>query len=79
MIKIEYFSANFANISKEEAFEKTVELAFKNLLGEAKDIDQMSDDEIRAAVNDYYTRFDLRLNSQTPAPFTAISLQRSKA
>ena len=64
MIKIEHlrFLANFANISKEEAFEKTVELAFKNLLGEAKDIDQMTDDEIRAAVNDYYTRFDPRLN-----------------
>ena len=64
MIKIEHlrFLANFANISKEEAFEKTVELAFKNLLGEAKDIDQMTDDEIRAAVNDYYTRFVTRLN-----------------
>ena len=77
MIKNEHlrFSANFANISKEEAFEKTVELAFKNLLGEAKDIDQMSDDEIRAAVNDYYTRFDLKLNSQAPVlPFTAICL-----
>jgi len=30
-------------------------LAFKNLLGE-KDIEEMTDDEIRAAVNDYYTR-----------------------
>ena len=56
-------SENFADITKEEAFEKTVELAFENLLGKEKDIDSMSDDEIRAAVADYFTRWDLKPGS----------------
>ena len=52
-------SENFADITKEEAFEKTVELAFKNLLGKEKDIDSMSEDEIRSAVRMYFSRVDL--------------------
>ena len=52
-------SENFADITKEEAFEKTVELAFENLLGKEKDIDSMSEDEIRSAVRMYFSRVDL--------------------
>ena len=50
-------SENFANITKKRAFEKTVELAFQNILG--RDVDSMSDDEIRAAVCMYFSRSDL--------------------
>ena len=35
-------------------------MAFGNLLGKDKDIDEMTDDEIRAAVADYFTRWDLK-------------------
>jgi len=60
----EFLQENFADITKEEAFERTVELAFGNLLGKEKDIDQMTPDEIRAAVADYFTRWDLKPGSK---------------
>ena len=51
----EFLNANFGDIPREEAFEKTVELAFKNMLG-GRDPNDMTDDEIRESLNDYYTR-----------------------
>lgn len=54
----EFLNANFGDIPREEAFEKTVELAFKNMLG-GRDPNDMTDDEIRASINEYYTRWDL--------------------
>jgi len=54
----EFLNANFGDISREEAFEKTVELAFNNMLG-GRDPNDMTDDEIRDSINDYYTRWDL--------------------
>ena len=50
-----FLLANFGDIPREEAFEKTVELAFKNMLG-GRDPNDMTDDEIRESINEYYTR-----------------------
>jgi len=51
----EFLSNNFGELSKEEAFAETIELAFKNLLG-GKELSDVSDDEIRESVRDYFTK-----------------------
>ena len=53
------FLGNFEDIPKAEAFEQTIKLALKSLLN-GQDIDTVSDDQIRQAVNDYFTRWDLK-------------------
>ena len=50
------FLANFGDIPREEAFAKTVDMAFANMLG-GRDPMDMTDDEIRASLNEYYTRY----------------------
>jgi hypothetical protein len=51
----EFLSKNFGELSKEDAFAETIELAFKNLLG-GKELSDVSDDEIRESVRDYFTK-----------------------
>ena len=51
----EFLSKNFGELSKEDAFSETIELAFKNLLG-GKELSDVSDDEIRESVRDYFTK-----------------------
>lgn len=55
----EFLSKNFGELSKEDAFSETIELAFKNLLG-GKELSDVSDDEIRESVRDYFTKWDLK-------------------
>lgn len=55
----EFLQGNFGEIPREEAFEQTIHLALKSLLG-GKDIDTVTDDEIRESVNEYFTRWDLK-------------------
>lgn len=55
----EFLEGNFGELPKEEAFEQTINLAFKNLLN-GKDIDTVTDDEIRDSINEYFTRWDLK-------------------
>ena len=56
--KKRYYLANFGDIPREEAFAKTVDMAFANMLG-GRDPMDMTDDEIRASLNEYYTRYVL--------------------
>lgn len=51
---------NFGELKREDAFGQTIRLALKSLLG-GKDIDTVTDDEIRTSVNDYFSRWDLKM------------------
>ena len=51
----EFLSKNFGDMPKEQAFGETIEMAFKNLLN-GKELMTLSDDEIRSAVREYFTK-----------------------